>query len=167
VGLRVQTVEAVHRVWCASSRPIIFFVRNERGSILLRLSSSQRRTTEHVESNECEGFDDSGRKTPWIQKLVRSGVVECWHVRRSESTAQAESSSARPKAVVDRGAARTKGVWRPRLGVCSRAESKLLLADESTCTVRKGMSRCHVRRFMRVRCPPGGAGRSRSRAFCT
>jgi hypothetical protein len=42
------------------------------------------------------------------------GVVEYLPVRRVESIMRVEKSSALPRSVVDRGAARTRGVWRPR-----------------------------------------------------
>jgi hypothetical protein len=110
VGLYVRTVQTVHRVWWASSRPIIFFERAIRSSYLSRLLRSHRRTTEHLESNESDGLVDFGRKTTCIKKLVSSRGVENGHVRMYESTVRAKRSAARPISLVDMGASTTIGV---------------------------------------------------------
>jgi hypothetical protein len=76
------------------------------------LSSSHRRATEQAEITEVEEWVGSGRNTPCIQKRARwEGVVEYWPVRRYESIIRVEKSSVDPRSVVDRGAARTSGVW--------------------------------------------------------
>jgi hypothetical protein len=51
------------------------------------------------------------------------GEEEYWHVRRYESIIRVEKSAG-PRSVVDRGAARTRGVWSPRLGEGSSAVPK-------------------------------------------
>jgi hypothetical protein len=43
----------------------------------------QRRAIEEAERSMCDECGESGRNTPWSQKLVSSrGAVEYWHVRR-------------------------------------------------------------------------------------
>jgi hypothetical protein len=54
VGWVERAVFAVHRVWWASFRPIIVLTRAGRSSIRLRLSRSQRRATEQIESSESD-----------------------------------------------------------------------------------------------------------------
>jgi uncharacterized protein YfaT (DUF1175 family) len=70
VGWVVREVFAVHRVWWASSRPIVVLLRLGRLSIRLRLSRSQRRVTEKAESSESDDFVNSGRKTPCNWKVA-------------------------------------------------------------------------------------------------
>jgi hypothetical protein len=63
---------------------LYFSERAVRLSILSRLSRSQRRTTEHVKSNDSGRFVDSGKKTLCIKELVSSwggGVLKCEVVR--------------------------------------------------------------------------------------
>jgi hypothetical protein len=67
------------------------------------------------------------------------GIVEYWHVRRYESTMRIEKSSAGPRSVVDRGVARTKGVWSPRR-MGTRAVPMFCWTRVSWGTVRNGVS---------------------------
>jgi hypothetical protein len=62
-------------------------------------------------------------------------------VRRYESIIRVEKSSADPRSVVDRGAARTKGVWSPRgMGKGSIAVPMFCAAEGGCGTVRNGAS---------------------------
>jgi hypothetical protein len=59
------------------------------------------------------------------------GEVDYWHVRRYESIIRVERSSAGPRSVVDRGPARTRGVWSLQLGEGSRIVPKFCSAGGS------------------------------------
>jgi hypothetical protein len=76
--------------------------------------------------------------------------VEYMHVRRYESIIRVERSSADPRSVVDRGGARTRGVWSPRLGEGSRTVPKFCSAGDGCGTVRNGASGGPARRFRGV-----------------
>jgi hypothetical protein len=58
VGRSVRTVDAAHRVWCANSRPIMFF------KVIHFIHAFEKvwRTIKHAESSESDGLVDSGRK---------------------------------------------------------------------------------------------------------
>jgi hypothetical protein len=58
------------------------------------------------------------------------GGKEYWHVKRYGSIIREERSSAGPRSLVDRGGARTRGVWSPRPGQGSIAVPKLCLSED-------------------------------------
>jgi hypothetical protein len=75
--------------------------------------------------------------------------VEYWHVKRNESILRVEKSSVDPRSVVDRGAARTSGVWSPRrMGKGSVAVPKICATGGGCGTVRNGANGCPTSWFL-------------------